>query len=68
MARHGDTRVTGTASPRSGSRPPSGLEENARLFALLNVALADAGIACWDCKFRYEFWRPVQAIREVDPD
>jgi membrane-associated phospholipid phosphatase len=43
------------------------LEENARLFALLNVALADAGIACWDCKFKYEFWRPVQAIRESDP-
>lgn len=43
------------------------LEENARLFALLNVALADAGIACWDCKFKYEFWRPVHAIREAEP-
>jgi len=42
-------------------------EENARLFALLNVALADAGISCWDCKFRYDFWRPIQAIREVEP-
>src|SRR5207248_11759827 len=29
------------------------LAENARLFALLNIALADAGIACWDCKFAY---------------
>jgi hypothetical protein len=41
------------------------LPENARLFALLNVALADAGIAAWDCKFHYDFWRPVQAIRET---
>jgi len=37
--------------------------ENARLFALLNLALADAAIACWDCKYHYGFWRPVQAIR-----
>jgi PAP2 superfamily len=42
--------------------------ENARLFALLNVALADVGIACWDCKFHFHLWRPVQAIREADRD
>lgn len=41
------------------------LAENARLFALLNVTLADAGIACWDCKYRFDFWRPVTAIREA---
>jgi hypothetical protein len=44
------------------------LAENARLFALLNVALADVGIACWDCKFHFHFWRPIQAIREADKD
>ncbi len=43
------------------------LAENARLFALLNMALADAGVACWDCKYHYDFWRPVQAIRETPP-
>jgi Vanadium chloroperoxidase N-terminal domain/PAP2 superfamily len=44
--------------------------ENARLFALVNVAMADAGILAWDEKYRYEFWRPVVGIREspVDPD
>ena len=36
--------------------------EAARLFALLNLALADAAIAAWDCKYHYEFWRPQQAI------
>jgi hypothetical protein len=39
------------------------LAENARLFALLNVSMADAGIACWDGKYRYVFWRPITAIR-----
>ncbi len=42
------------------------LPENARLFALLNMALADAGIFCWDCKYRYRLWRPVTAIRLSD--
>jgi hypothetical protein len=42
--------------------------ENAHLFALLNVAMADAGIACWDSKYRYVFWRPITAIREADAD
>ena len=44
--------------------------ENARLFALVNVAMADAGILAWEEKYRYEFWRPVVAIREdaTNPD
>jgi len=29
------------------------LTENAHLFALLNVTMADAAIACWDGKYRY---------------
>jgi hypothetical protein len=44
------------------------LAENARLFAVLNVAMADVGIACWDCKYYFNFWRPVQAIPEADRD
>jgi len=42
--------------------------ENARLFALANIALADAGIACWDSKYFYNFWRPIVAIRNADTD
>jgi membrane-associated phospholipid phosphatase len=45
-----------------------GLADNARLFAQLNVTLADAAILCWECKFRYSLWRPVTAIREADRD
>lgn len=44
------------------------LDEKARLFALLNVALADVGIACWDCKYHFRFWRPIQGIREAEAD
>ncbi len=40
---------------------------NARLFALINLAMADAGIACWETKYFYDFWRPVLGIRESDP-
>jgi hypothetical protein len=50
------------------------ITENAHLFALMNVSMADAGIACWDSKYRYVFWRPITALREgmtpadADPD
>jgi membrane-associated phospholipid phosphatase len=44
------------------------LVDNARLFALLNLASADSLIASFDGKYAYNFWRPVTAIRdEVDP-
>jgi len=46
----------------------TGLVENARLFALLNLAMGDATIACWDSKYTYRFWRPVTAIRAADTD
>ncbi len=40
--------------------------DNARLFALLNMAGADAYIACWQAKYRNPYWRPVTAIRHAD--
>jgi hypothetical protein len=39
------------------------ISQNARLLALLDVAMADAAISCWDAKYYYRFWRPVTAIR-----
>jgi hypothetical protein len=44
------------------------LAENARLFALLNFALADAAIVSWDCKFEYNLWRPITAVQLADTD
>jgi len=42
--------------------------QTARLFALLNFALADGVIAFYDAKYTYNFWRPVTAIRAADLD
>jgi hypothetical protein len=36
------------------------------VLAAINAAMADAGIAAWFWKYRYDFWRPVVAIREAD--
>ena len=44
------------------------LEENARLFALLNIAMADAAICAWDAKYLFHFWRPVTAIAFAEPE
>lgn len=44
------------------------LVQDARLFALLNVGMADAGIVAWDAKYAYGEWRPIDAIRKADQD
>jgi hypothetical protein len=44
------------------------LVDNARLFAALDVAQADAAICCWDTKYTYSRWRPITAIRNADKD
>jgi hypothetical protein len=44
------------------------LSSNARFFALMSIAGADAYIAAWDAKYTYNFWRPVTAIHEADTD
>lgn len=44
------------------------LTENARMFAAMNVAMADAAICAWDCKYTQDMWRPVDAIRLADTD
>ncbi len=45
----------------------TGTVQVARLLALVNVAMADAGIAIWESKYAYKTWRPVTGIREADP-
>lgn len=44
----------------------NGVGDNARLFAFVNVAMADAGILAWDQKYIHNFWRPVLGVREQD--
>ncbi len=42
--------------------------ENARLFGLLNMALADGYIGSFETKYHYNYWRPVTAIQTADTD
>ncbi|MCA9048638.1 MAG: phosphatase PAP2 family protein, partial [Planctomycetaceae bacterium] len=44
------------------------LFQNARLFAALNLGLADAAVVSWRAKYQYEFWRPITAIHEAAAD
>jgi vanadium chloroperoxidase len=53
--------VAKVASARGNSEA-----QNARLFALVNAAMADAAILAWDQKFKHDLWRPVLGIREHD--
>jgi hypothetical protein len=44
------------------------LVDSARLMASFAVVMTDAYIAVFDAKYRYEFWRPITAIRNGDVD
>ncbi len=44
------------------------LQQNARLFALLNIALADASITESDQKYTFNRWRPITGIRQAEKD
>ncbi len=45
-----------------------GMPQLARVFALLNTAQADAGVAVWSCKYTYWSPRPENAIRDLGID
>lgn len=44
------------------------LYDQAKLFALVNIAMADGAIAGVECKYYYNFWRPITAIRDAEND
>src|SRR2546430_1531430 len=56
------------AAAQISARRGLGLAENARLFALLSMGIANCYILDWDAKFHYQFWRPLTAIRNGDQD
>jgi hypothetical protein len=57
-------RIARAEVPNDGREPI----EHARLFALLNMALADATTGAFDAKYTFRFWRPSTAIRNADSD
>jgi membrane-associated phospholipid phosphatase len=52
----------------SALRHSLNIEDSARLFALLNISLADGTIAFYQAKYFYQVWRPVTAIIEAGTD
>ena len=69
-------QVFNPAAREVGAAQGKTLSENARIFALLGMAMADGSIAVFDTKYFYNRWRPVTAIwyadlddnRRTDPD
>ena len=61
-------RAWQAAAREIATKNEMGLADSARLFALLNMGLANAYILNWDAKYTYNFWRPVTAIRNGDQD
>ena len=45
-----------------------GVQDVARLFALINLGMADAAISAWEAKYHYSFWRPITGIRAAATD
>jgi hypothetical protein len=65
--------ITGPAAWNSVVRSlatsrPATLAEQARLFALVNVAAMDSFVAVFDAKYAYQFWRPITAVRRAEID
>jgi hypothetical protein len=44
------------------------LLDTVRLLAMGTMVTTDAGMACFDSKYTYRFWRPITAIRNADID
>jgi hypothetical protein len=42
--------------------------DNARLYAMSSLAAADGSIGCWNDKYHWNFWRPIDAIHNADAD
>ena len=60
--------VFGESASQASAAQGKTLSENARIFALLHMAMADGLISSMESKFYYEYWRPVTAIRAGDTD
>lgn len=55
-------RIVREVAIKRGNTPA----QNARLFALINAAMADAGILAWDQKYFHNLWRPILGVRQHD--
>jgi PAP2 superfamily len=68
FATAGAARIWNQAVSQASAAQGKSLSENARAFALLNMAINDGLISAMDTKYHYVFWRPYTAIRAGDTD
>ena len=68
FATAGATRIWNQAASQASAAQGKSLSENARAFALLNMAMNDGLISVMDTKYHYVLWRPYTAIRAGDTD
>ena len=62
------TQVFSQAAQQVALQEGGTLSENARAFALINMAISDSLVASFFNKYQYNFWRPETAIRGGDTD
>jgi hypothetical protein len=67
-AANSPTQAWNPAARQVSAAQGRSLSENARIFALLNMAMCDGSIASYDTKYYYNLWRPLTAIRNGDLD
>jgi hypothetical protein len=60
--------VWNQAASQASATQSKSLSENARAFALLNIAISDGLVSVMETKYHYVFWRPYTAIRAGDTD
>lgn len=61
-------QIWNTVARQESAAQGKTLSENARIFALINMAMMDATIAVWETKYFYRLWRPQAAIRRGAED
>ena len=65
----GNTLVLWNQTLRAlADRYATNVGDSARIFALVNMAMADAAMTAWQAKIQYNVWRPITAIRLGDSD
>jgi hypothetical protein len=62
------TQVFNQAAQQVAQQQGRSLSENARAFALINMAMSDSLVASFLNKYHYNFWRPETAIHAGDAD
>jgi hypothetical protein len=59
------THIYGEVAQAASKEHKLSVADNARLFAMMQMAIADGSIASWSAKYKYNVMRPITAIRDA---